>query len=669
MQTQRLYKKANPTPGYIKFPNRAGLITGGVMGLNELANADSLGEGLENFAGTMATPAITYGITEGLPKYGPRIASRVAQSGTGQAIGNAVSNIAKRPLVTSTLNAARKIPGVAKTMRYLPAAGKFIPGAAAAGFGIYDAAQRAGDKDYLGATISGVSSGLMAIPHPITMGLGAIGHVGLGVRDYLKGNNDTSPPSQPKLEEFKREETKLPTQPLGVTNPASSNPPVNSLTPSVPTVPNTMQQNKVAEQTHFSKEIASPSGGTSSDLYSAISPMVYSERNLPQSKADEERIAKLRDDMRKGIVSLEYLTGLKKNKGKTYYDENPVSATALDLLSKSPLLGAGIAAGGVGLNYYRQAKNMGLTEPASMARGNNSKDYTNPEKLLNSTKGTSRADIVRVFGDMEADPAKRLKIIDRLNRSEAGQGFFDKYLNLVKPDEQKYKDTIADIQSQLGSAGLPDSESKRLKTLLDSAEKEMSAGKEQYQKELQKLLGEARASKGSSALNRYADLLQSLQHAKEQGGYRPYLGEDLNKKLSNKGVGGKIKKHILPAKEQAIVDLLEKLKITGAHSHYDEALIKDILSEVEGGRNLDKRFLNDTLKRVGDKKLQSSGLRKFTHRYGLPLATGAGVAAGGLGLYHLIKAIQNQIEPKEKVDEWKRTLLKSRGNFEAANRI
>jgi hypothetical protein len=56
-------------------------------------------------------------------------------------------------------------------------------------------------------------------------------------------------------------------------------------------------------------------------------------------------------------------------------------------------------------------------------------------------------------------------------------------------------------------------------------------------------------------------------------------------------------------------------------------------------------------------------------RHRTPLLAGAGIAAGGTGLYSLLKAIQNQYFEEDQVKDWKKTLLKSRGEFDKAEQV
>jgi hypothetical protein len=194
--------------------------------------------------------------------------------------------------------------------------------------------------------------------------------------------------------------------------------------------------------------------------------------------------------------------------------------------------------------------------------------------------------------------------------------------------------------------------------------------------QLKDLLNEAKNSSGASAMGQYADLHESLQRAKQQGGLKGYIGEWLHKYKGKNAVLDKIIELLAPGKYQAVGDIAEKYNIHGAHPHFDEELLKNILKELRGGGDFSfaedpagRAFVDSTLKDLHSAGRQGLGIARFLGRNKLPLAAGAAVAAGGAGLYQLVKAIQNQVYSKDKANEWKRTLLQSRGDFDAAKQI
>jgi hypothetical protein len=333
-------------------------------------------------------------------------------------------------------------------------------------------------------------------------------------------------------------------------------------------------------------------------------------------------------------VGLEYLTGLKKNTGETFYDEHPVQAVATDIAGNAPLIGAGIAAGGIGLNQYNQWKNFQKTEPASMAReGNKKVDITNSADLLDPA-GRSRPDVSRVFGDFDDNLLKRLNVLDRLEKTTSG-GFVDQYNAIMS-----------------GSPGAA------------------------RDRKLKELLTKARNSNASAGLKAYADVHQSLNRAQTKGGLKGAIGESLHS-LKGKGrIGDFIAKHLAPDMHREVGDLFEKKNITGANPHFDEQLIKDIVREYRGGGDFSqaadpkgKAFVDTTLKGLRDRKLQASGLMKGLRRHKLPLIAGAATTTGLAGMYGLLKAIQNSAYSDEKRKDWKKTLLQSRGEFDEADKL
>jgi hypothetical protein len=393
---------------------------------------------------------------------------------------------------------------------------------------------------------------------------------------------------------------------------------------------------------------------------------------------DAENLKYLHEQMRKGIVGAKYLTGLKKNTGETFYDEHPVQAVATDALKNAPLLGGGIAAGGVLTNLLRQHHNMKITEPSRMASDKNPLDPNNIEELLNPQKGPVRDDIAKIFGDFEKNPATRLKNIDQLNNQlnpGGGSNFFKEHADLVNElndHSSAYNTALGKLKNKLSYTKDP-RRAQAIQTEMNAIKAQMEHGTAGTQKKIKELFDRARQSSGSSAMSDYARAHEALRKGRDAGGFKKYVGESLH----SPG-GGKIKeflrKHLAPGKDQAIGDILEKYKVTGAQPHYNEELLKEILKHHGGGVDMHttpggQAFMNTTLKNVGDPTYQASGLRKALGRHKLPLAVGGAVALGGMGLHQLVKAIQNQVYSKDKQNEWKKTLLQSRGDFDAANQI
>jgi hypothetical protein len=409
---------------------------------------------------------------------------------------------------------------------------------------------------------------------------------------------------------------------------------------------------KAAAQTQFARDMSDPSAGTDSDLYKTIAPLISSESDEDLSGYDAARTNDLKSQVRKGLVGLEYVTGLKKNTGNTFYDEHPVQAVLSDTLKKSVPIGAAAGAGALGINYLRQMANMRKTEPAKMSRTDNPVDATNPANLLKAKGSDVRPDIARVFGDLEANPELRLSLIDKLNKADESNSFLKGHRDL---EAQKaaltanHETKRQELQKMLESSG-DTKDVNRIKALLNTHN-------EAHAQELAKIEGARKAlhtsahqSQGARALENYANLSESLRRAKEQGGLKGRIGEGL------KHLGG-------------VSDLIEKGNITGASPHFNEELLHNVIRENLGSHLVDpewQKFREGALREIADPAHQASGLRKAFSRAKIPLAIGAGTALGGTALYHLIKAIQDQSYSQQKMNDWKKTLLQSRGDFEGA---
>jgi hypothetical protein len=386
-----------------------------------------------------------------------------------------------------------------------------------------------------------------------------------------------------------------------------------------------MSQNEKQAASNFSRDLENPRAGLDSDLYQAIAPIIG--RNIPEGISPEE-LAKeqlLREQVRKGLVGLEYMTGLKKNTGNTYYDEHPISAVTTDLLGNSGKLGLGIAALGTGKNLYNQYKNFKMTRPSEEARkGNYGVDPSHPRNLLNPKEGPVRSDIARVFGDFNTDPETRLRLIDELNTSGGrATNFTDEYNKLI------------------------------------------STGKDP-----KKLFAEANKSSGAAMLEEYANFHESTQRAKASGGFKKYFGEDSHiapgaGTASEGAINKLIRTNLAPEHMQGFTDLAEASNLTKSNPQYHRGILTGIAEEYSPGAGA-KAFSDTGLKYLENTKLRNSGFRRLFNRAKLPIAAGAAAALGGTGLYALVKAIQNQTHSKEKMRDWKKTLLQARGDFDRA---
>ena len=86
-------------------------------------------------------------------------------------------------------------------------------------------------------------------------------------------------------------------------------------------------------------------------------------------------------------------------------------------------------------------------------------------------------------------------------------------------------------------------------------------------------------------------------------------------------------------------------------------------SSGSGKRTIVEKFLNKVVPRLADQQHQGSGLAKFFRRAKLPILAGAGISAGGYTLYQLLKAMQERAYSQPQIEEWKRQLMHSRGDF------
>lgn len=578
------------------FENNPDYVTAGIAGGVDLA------EGVRHYAANR-TPTVPNATTTTAPSRFSKGVSAVSQK---------------------LAPAARFLAPIARVGKYA------LPGVSAAG-SAYSAYDNFRKGDYLGAAFDAASGATSFLPGAGALISPAIDAVHYGIDTYKNTKapnilNNQNQQSAQKIQQFNQSGGQLDSK----GNKINIAPPTTQT--STPQSPIKMSSLLFKNASQFKKDLENPDTGLNSDLYTAIAPMIGADREVDGPDAD--RVAKLKENVRKGLVGLEYLTGLKKNTGETFYDEHPVQAVATDIAGSAPLIGAGIAAGGVGLNQYNQWKNFQKTEPASMAReGNKKVDITNSADLLDPA-GRSRPDVSRVFGDFDDNLLKRLNVLDRLEKTTSG-GFVDQYNAIMS-----------------GSPGAA------------------------RDRKLKELLTKARNSNASTGLKAYADVHQSLNRAQTKGGLKGAIGESLHS-LKGKGrIGDFIAKHLAPDMHREVGDLFEKKNITGANPHFDEQLIKDIVREYRGGGDFSqaadpkgKAFVDTTLKGLRDRKLQASGLMKGLRRHKLPLIAGAATTTGLAGMYGLLKAIQNSAYSDEKRKDWKKTLLQSRGEFDEADKL
>jgi len=351
---------------------------------------------------------------------------------------------------------------------------------------------------------------------------------------------------------------------------------------------------------NFRRDLADPEQGQNSDLYQAVSPMISSDTDAALRGHDAKRTQGLKDSVRQGIVGLEYLTGVKKNQGESFYDEHPVQAVGTDLLKHSPQIGGMLAGGGILANIGRLWSNANKFRPGEMsAKGNPGVDATSSEALLypnKAKKETYRSDITELFG-------------------EDGDGVRNKHLR------------------NLANKG------------------------------------------GKDKLHDYANFHESARRAKAKGGFGGVVGNWLNKHKDAGGLKGRLASAIAPDDFAHLHELAQFNNLTKAHGAVDENLMRNILQKHLGHKFEDaagKVRVEDFVNKLNGPKYHT-GLggvaRRFIGKHRAPLAIGGAVAAGGMGLHALMKAIHNQSFSKDKQKEWKRTLMQANNDFAGAERL
>jgi hypothetical protein len=421
----------------------------------------------------------------------------------------------------------------------------------------------------------------------------------------------------------------------------------------------------MSDSTQFQKDLSDPQAGLRSDLYRAISPMISSDSHEDLRGAEAGKINSLKEQVRKGLVGLEYMTGLKKNKGETFYDEHPVQAVATDVLGKSPALGLGLAGGGMLLNSIRQKQNLDKTMPASMSRMGNTpdKDSSHPDALLNPREGDVRGDISNIYGD--SGSTERTELVDRMSGTPHTDpasltSKLKQHKDKLDTLENLHKTELEKLQRRMAGAA-DDRAANKITKQIAALEGQHTKDKAIIEKELKEVSKAALKAPGHEHLKKQVNFHEALRRAKEKGGFKSPAGSNLPLPKFLKG--------LTPDKHQAIVDLAERLNQTKAHPGFDqELMLRSVGDFLEDPKQLEE-FRKHSLPKLTDVKHQGSGVKRFLSRHKLPLAAGAATAVGGTGLYYLLKALQNKMYSKDKTNEWKKTLLKSRGDFDSANQI
>ena len=427
------------------------------------------------------------------------------------------------------------------------------------------------------------------------------------------------------------------------------------------------------ELTSFQRDLVSPDVGTNSELYRAIAPLIDLNRlSTPKTKFDQEKLDKLKNDLRQGTLGLEYLTGLKKNKVETFFDTHPTQATASNVLGSAGGAGLGLAMGGPVINALRQWKNFSKTENAFHARRADPKQEAGSRLSAVSPEGKARPideDILRVFGSGTPEN-------DIVGGSAGKPGLKSK--NILNTDALAKRmqglDEVSGVHTK--SPGFQ----QELATALKVKDPAVRLA------EVKKLMDSTRGTKAYGALKSYVDLHTDLQRLRDNGkGLKGGFGSSLGDRLiANDGFENIVAKlptglqasirSLIPHSGQGFEDLVRKRISLAQPGHVSEDMLKRVAGDVYGVDSInpqsrtDKVFNRAVFSPVGALKNQQAHNR-FLRMVGGPALMGAGVAGAGLGLNALLKMLQSKTYGSDQINEWKRNVLKSKGEFEEANRI
>lgn len=435
--------------------------------------------------------------------------------------------------------------------------------------------------------------------------------------------------------------------------------------------------------TSFQKDLVTPGSGTNSELYRAIAPLIDFDR-LPEPKNnfDQERLEKLKNDLRQGTLGLEYLTGLKQNKVETFFDSHPVQATVSNILGNGGRAGVGIAAGGSLINALRNWKNFSRTENAYDARQNDSAQSAGNRLSGVGKDGKPKAvlddDVVRVFG---SGAPSEVTATTATNGKRKVKGLAN----------------VSDLQRRMLSldqvAGSKE-KGRSFQNELDKLTKIKNPGKRTMA--IKALMENTRSSKSYRVLKDYLDLSTDLQRMADsnkplKGNFGSALGDkffasDRVENILSKLPGGvqTAIRSIVPHSQKGFEDLVRKRIVKKYPNHVSEDMLKRIADDVYG-TNLsamakgdmtqhipltakDKVFNRAVFGPTGAIKNQG-GFNRALRMFGGPAVMGAGVAGASLGLNELLKLIQSKVYGSDKIKEWKRNALKAKGEFEEAERI
>jgi hypothetical protein len=426
--------------------------------------------------------------------------------------------------------------------------------------------------------------------------------------------------------------------------------------------------------TSFQKDLVRPDAGVNSELYRAIAPLIDLDRlPAPENSFDQERLDKLKNDLRQGTLGLEYLTGLKKNKVETFFDAHPAQATLANTLGSAGAVGAGIGLGGGQLaNALRQWKNFSKTENAFHARRADPKQEAGTRLHGVSPEGKPKPideDILRVFG--AGHPDAEISTGGKGKPAVKAKGI------LNSAELQRRMQSLDEVS---GVHAKPTGFQQQLSTALKikNPMQRLTAVKQ--------LMDSTRGEKAYGALKGYVDLHTDLQRLRDngkslKGGFGSSLGDRLIANDSFENLVSKLPsglqasvRSLIPHSAQGVEDLIHKRISKGHPGHYSEDMLKRIVEDVYGVNHSnptsrqDKVFNRAVFSPMGGLK-NSQGYNRALRMLGGPALMGAGIAGAGLGLNQLLKMIQTKAYGNDQINEWKRNVLKSKGEFEEAKRI
>jgi hypothetical protein len=392
------------------------------------------------------------------------------------------------------------------------------------------------------------------------------------------------------------------------------------------------------ELTNFHQELNNPNSGNNSELFSAVSPLLNLQNiQEPKNKFDAERINKLKDAVRRGMVGLEYLTGLKSNKAETFYDKHPVQATISNLLANSGNAGLTTALAVPAVNAVRQAGQLKKMVNSYDSRvGDASQSMLN--KLAPMEGGSLRVtdpSVLNTFGSLDAEhiDTKGKGVINPIEKRL-------KYMDLVSGGKTNYSGDY-----------------KKLKSL--AAKKKFLSG----------LVG----TQEHNILGDYAEMHKGLSTSGKKlkaplfAGAGDWIREKIPDELKQKNEKlYSALSSVLPSKHQPIKDWANRVLGDLPEENKSPALMNAIFEQaLKKPRGHFSGVGEDIARNPYARTIPAKILRHL----GPGAVVGGGIAAGGLGLHAALKALQNEVYGKEQIKEWKRNLLRSKGQFEEANRI